>query len=269
MKIRLKELILRILDRTAVVRTLLGCFTRTRNTKPLEVAGLSFATPLGTAQGCDTNALVYNTLASFGASFVIVGPTELKPFDRSSGVRALIENLKERRTKAVIGGAVNCCRTEHNTDSKNVETTFAMLYDFVDFVVLCPEADKETSTIDESFTDIADNILSLRLFYDQYKPLFLHIPSNIPVFQTEDLLLYCLSSGIDGVMVDKQLVTLVKEKSESRLTIMATVDSQIDTASVNETLVNGASLIAFTAGSSGHIAISPSTFRRHLTAPTL
>lgn len=266
MKIRLKELILRVIDRMTVVRAVLGNLTRTRKTKPLEIAGLTFGTPLGTAPGCDTNASFYNTLASFGASFVIVGPTELKPSDRCCGVHALIKNLKERRCKAIIGGAVNCCRSDHNTDSRNIETTFAMLYDFVDFIVLCPDADKEMSTIDESFTDIADNVLSLRLFYEQYKPLFLRIPTGISISQIEDLLLYCLSSGIDGVVVDKQLVAFVKEKSESRLTIMATVDSQTDTASVNEILADGASLIAFSTCSSERIDISLATFRHHINA---
>lgn len=269
MMIRLKELILRIIDKTAVVRGLLTCLTHKSKHKPLEIAGLTFSTPLGTSVGYDDNALIYNTLASFGASFVIVGPTELKPSNKISGVRAVIDNLKTRKSKVVIGGAVKCCKPSNNADSKDVETAFAMLYDFVDFIVLCPEVDKEMSTIDESFTDIVDNILSLRLFYDQYKPLFLNIPSGVPISQTEDLLMYCLSSGIDGVIVDSQTVPLVKEKTESRLAIMATVDSQTDTASINETLVNGASLIAFSPGSSGLSGISPSTFRHNITANAL
>jgi dihydroorotate dehydrogenase len=58
-----------------------------------------------------------------------------------------------------------------------------------------------TSLQDISFlSDIVDRLLDLRMYYDQYRPILLKVSPDLSKEQLNDIIDYCLRSGIDGIV---------------------------------------------------------------------
>ena len=49
-------------------------------------------------------------------------------------------------------------------------------------------------------SDIVDRLLDLRMYYDEYRPILLKISPDIPREQIDEILDYCMLSGIDGIV---------------------------------------------------------------------
>jgi dihydroorotate dehydrogenase len=47
---------------------------------------------------------------------------------------------------------------------------------------------------------VVDHLLMLRLTYDKYKPILLKISPDIPHSQLDEILDYCMLSGVDGIV---------------------------------------------------------------------
>ncbi len=84
------------------------------------------------------------------------------------------------------------------------EHAFTRMYDFVDMFTLnvsCPNVDGLQSLQDISFlSDIVDPILAHRMAYDTYKPILVKISPDLPFEQVDDILDYCMLSGVDGIV---------------------------------------------------------------------
>ncbi len=192
-----------------------------------EVFGLDFPNPVGLAGGLDKNGEFYNDMANFGFGFVEIGSLTPKPQDgnpkprcfrvpqdkaiinrfgiNNKGVRNAVEHLKKERPEVIVAANISKNTTSINEDAaKDYENAFALLYDFVDMFVVnvsCPNVVGLTSLQDISFlSDIVDRLLDLRRYYDTYRPILLKVSPDLSSEQLDDIIDYCLRSGIDGIV---------------------------------------------------------------------
>lgn len=192
-----------------------------------EVFGIEFPNPVGLAGGLDKNGEFYNDMANFGFGFVEIGSLTPLPQDgnakprcfrvpqdkalinrfgiNNKGVRNAVEHLKKERPEVIVAANISKNTNSINEDAaKDYESAFALLYDFVDMFVVnvsCPNVVGLTSLQDISFlSDIVDKLLSLRMYYDNYRPILLKVSPDLAHEQLDDIIDYCLRSGIDGLV---------------------------------------------------------------------
>ena len=192
-----------------------------------EVFGITFPNPVGLAGGLDKNGEHYNDLANCGFGFVEIGSLTPKPQDgnpkprcfrvpqdraiinrfgiNNKGVKNAVEHLKKDRPNVIVAANISKNTTSINEDAaKDYETSFALLYDFVDMFVVnvsCPNVVGLTALQDISFlSDIVDRLLDLRRYYDTYRPILLKVSPDLSSEQLDDIIDYCLRSGIDGIV---------------------------------------------------------------------
>ncbi len=192
-----------------------------------EVFGIKFPNPVGLAGGLDKNGEYYNDLANFGFGFVEIGSiTPLAqegnpkprcfrvPGDKAiinrfginnKGVMNAVEHLKKVYPEVIVAANISKNTSSINEDaSKDYEKCFGLLYDFVDMFVVnisCPNVVGLTSLQDISFlSEIVDKLLELRMFYDVYKPILLKVSPDLPHQQLDEIIDYCLRSGVDGIV---------------------------------------------------------------------
>lgn len=204
-----------------------GMYKKESPTLEKEVFGLNFPNPVGLAGGLDKNGEFYNDMANFGFGFVEIGSLTPKPQDgnpkprcfrvpqdraiinrfgiNNKGVRNAVEHLKKDRPEVIVAANISKNTTSINEDAaKDYETAFALLYDFVDMFVVnvsCPNVVGLTALQDISFlSDIVDRLLDLRRYYDTYRPILLKVSPDLSSEQLDDIIDYCLRSGIDGIV---------------------------------------------------------------------
>ena len=192
-----------------------------------EVFGIKFPNPVGLAGGLDKNGEFYNDMANFGFGFVEIGSLTPQPQDgnpkprcfrvpqdkaiinrfgiNNKGVRNAVEHLKKNRPEVIVAANISKNTTSINEDAaKDYESAFALLYDFVDMFVVnvsCPNVVGLTSLQDISFlSEIVDKLLSLRMYYDEYRPILLKVSPDLSREQLDDIVDYCMRSGIDGIV---------------------------------------------------------------------
>ena len=211
-----------------------------------EVFGIKFPNPVGLAGGLDKNGEFYNDMANFGFGFVEIGSLTPQPQDgnpkprcfrvpqdkaiinrfgiNNKGVRNAVEHLKKVRPEVIVAANISKNTTSINEDAaKDYESAFALLYDFVDMFVVnvsCPNVVGLTSLQDISFlSEIVDKLLDLRMYYDEYRPILLKVSPDLAKEQLDDIIDYCLRSGIDGLVAgnttrSRDGLTISQEKIE-------------------------------------------------------
>lgn len=192
-----------------------------------EVFGIKFKNPVGLAAGFDKNGDSYNNLANFGFSFVEIGSLTPRaqggnpkprcfrlPEDKAiinrmginnNGVKYAVEYIKKHKPNCIIGGNLSKNSDVSNEDApKDYEKSFAMLYDFVDYFVLnvsCPNVKNLDKLQDiNSLSEIIDRLLTLRRYFDDYRPILLKVSPDIPEKQLDDIIELVLVSGLDGMI---------------------------------------------------------------------
>jgi dihydroorotate dehydrogenase len=211
-----------------------------------EVFGLKFPNPVGLAGGLDKNGEFYNDMANFGFGFVEIGSLTPQPQDgnakprcfrvpqdkaiinrfgiNNKGVKNAVEHLKKERPNVIVAANISKNSTSINEDAaKDYESAFALLYDFVDMFVVnvsWPNVVGLTSLQDISFlSEIVDRLLNLRMYYDNYRPILLKVSPDLSKEQLDDIVDYCLRSGIDGIVAgnttrSRDGLTISKEEIE-------------------------------------------------------
>ena len=192
-----------------------------------EVFGIKFKNPVGLAAGFDKNGDSYNNLANFGFGFIEIGSLTPKEQDgnpkprcfrlpkdkaiinrmgiNNNGVKYAVEYIKKHQPNCVIGGNISKNTGVTNEDApKDYEKSFAILYDFVDYFVLnvsCPNV-KDLCKLQDisSLSEIIDRLLTLRRYYDVYRPILLKVSPDIPESQLDEIIDLVLVSGLDGVI---------------------------------------------------------------------
>ncbi len=229
-----------------------------------ELFGISFPNPVGLAAGIDPDAKHYNALKKDGFGFIEIG--SITPVPQSGempgkGLKNAVERLKNNPPRGII--AANICKnasTLNENASKDYEKCFAMLYDFVDMFVVnvsSPEVEYLRDLQDvEPLGEIIDRLLSLRMYFDQYKPILVKISPDLTPQVLDDIIDCVMSSGIDGIVAcnsckDKEedqytkslsTVRYIVKKTNGTLPVVAT--GGIDTPQkALEMLGAGASLI--------------------------
>lgn len=273
-----------------------------------EVFGIKFPNPVGLAGGLDKNGEFYNDMANFGFGFVEIGSLTPKPQDgnpkprcfrvpgdraiinrfgiNNKGVKNAVEHLKKERPNVIVAANISKNTSSINEEAaKDYETSFALLYDFVDMFVInisCPNVVGLTSLQDINFlSDIIDRLLDLRMYYDEYRPILLKVSPDLSHEQLDEIIDYSLRSGIDGIVAGNTtrsrdgltsisaekiaeignggmsgapvhqknlaLVRYIHEKSEGRLPIVG-VGGIMSPADAKEMLDAGASLVEIYSG---------------------
>lgn len=273
-----------------------------------EVFGIKFPNPVGLAGGLDKNGEFYNDMANFGFGFVEIGSLTPKPQDgnpkprcfrvpgdraiinrfgiNNKGVKNAVEHLKKVRPNVIVAANISKNTSSINEEAaKDYETSFGLLYDFVDMFVInisCPNVVGLTSLQDINFlSDIIDKLLDLRMYYDEYRPILLKVSPDLSHEQLDEIIDYSLRSGIDGIVAGNTtrsregltsisaekiaeignggmsgapvhqknlaLVRYINEKSEGRLPIIG-VGGIMSPADAKEMLDAGASLIEIYSG---------------------
>lgn len=192
-----------------------------------EVFGIKFPNPVGLAGGLDKNGEYYNDMANFGFGFVEIGSLTPLPQDgnakprcfrvpgdkalinrfgiNNKGVRNAVEHLKKVRPEVIVAANISKNTSSINEEAaKDYEKAFGLLYDFVDMFVVnvsCPNVVGLTALQDISFLgEIVDKLLDLRMYYDTYKPILLKVSPDLSHQQLDEIIDYCLRSGIDGIV---------------------------------------------------------------------
>ncbi|MBR1928084.1 MAG: quinone-dependent dihydroorotate dehydrogenase [Bacteroidales bacterium] len=193
-----------------------------------EVFGLEFPNPVGLAAGIDKNGETYNELACFGFSFIEIGsltpePQSGNPKPRlfrlpqdkalvnrmginNKGINYAIGHIMRDKPKVIL-----CASIAKNTSSASDKDiigdytrAFSRMYDFADMFtvnVSCPNVEGLRNLQDVSYlSDVVDPLLDLRICYDTYKPLLIKVSPDIPGVELDEILNYCLLSGIDGIV---------------------------------------------------------------------
>lgn len=212
-----------------------------------EVFGIKFPNPVGLAGGLDKNGEFYNDMANFGFGFVEIGSLTPLPQDgnakprcfrvpgdkaiinrfgiNNKGVKNAVEHLKKCRPEVIVAANISKNTTSINEDAaKDYEKAFGLLYDFVDMFVVnisCPNVVGLTALQDISFlSEIVDKLLDLRMYFDDYRPILLKVSPDLSHQQLDEIIDYCLRSGIDGIVAGNTtrsregLTSISKEKIE-------------------------------------------------------
>lgn len=213
-----------------------------------EVFGLPFRTSFGRAAGHDVNAekLLWNSL-SRKYSFLTLGTVYPKAQGRSKGLDYVVRRLlKNKASDKII--AVDICKNDSTINefaANDFERCFALLYDFASMFIINLADAKNTdgSSIQayDNLPDIIDNILDMRMYFDNYKPILLRIQSGMPKGQTEEILDFVLRSGVDGIVVgDVESVRFIRGKTGGLLPV---VGSAADDDMADAMIIAGASLV--------------------------
>lgn len=128
---------------------------------------------------------------------------------------------------------------------KDIVASYALLYDFVDAFLI--------SGYDELSDDI-DQLINLRMYNDEYRPILMEIPDNMTLDELDNVLSYAKLSSIDGLSVSNgRLLKYAVGKSEGVLTIIADGVTNYDQAKAS--LDAGANLISVITGRNPYISI--------------
>jgi dihydroorotate dehydrogenase len=199
-----------------------------------EVFGLTFENPVGLAAGFDKNASFYNQFGAFGFSFIEIGtvtpvgqsgnpkPRSFRlPEDKAlinrmgfnnNGVDKVVERLRKRKTRIVIGGNIGKNTSTDNEDAiDDYARCFTDLYDYVDYLVInvsCPNISDLSHLQDrEQLKGILERLSSLRAGMTPIKPLLVKISPDLNFQQIDDVIDLIGEYGLDGIVATNTTVT--------------------------------------------------------------
>lgn len=196
---------------------------RKKKSLALEVAGLYFANPVGLTQGAE--GLKKCPLFAPKAGFIVATPPKENLID-------WITKLQDFTQQGVI--AVNLCN--------DIVRTFSLLYDFAHFIIIDPDSNNGIRSADISdMTELIDEIVSLRLCYERYTPIFLRLSHAETPQELHPLCSYARLSGLDGLVApDPERVRMTLEECQHRVPVIG-VAQNAETAL--KELQDGASLV--------------------------
>lgn len=182
-----------------------------------EVSGILFRHPVGSSLPCKS------------ASFIVATPPKENVINWISDIR------KHYEGKAVIVEI-----------SEDIQRNFALAYDFADIIVLNPNSNVGINAMDISDTvTMLDSLLSLRLCYEKYTPVYLKLTNEITPEELNTLLSYSRLSGIDGIVVNGLAkVRTVLELTQSRIPVIGCTENAEEALQI---LSAGASLVELNA----------------------
>ena len=206
--------------------------------------GLTFKNPVGIAAGFDKNAVLYNELENYGFGFLEVGTATPKPqvgnpkkrlfrlkkdsalINRMGfnnlGADAIAQNLKNRKTKLIIGGNIGKNTATPNEDAlADYIYNFEALHDVVDYFVVnvsCPNVKNLTKLQDTDFlTELLLKLKSINAQKSVQRPILLKIAPDLNEPQLDEIIELVAATQIDGIIATNTTTSrenLTKSKEE-------------------------------------------------------
>ena len=160
-----------------------------------EAFGIRFRHPIGLAPVLEQQVELLDACDSLGFSFTGFIPGE-------TPVQTIAERLQERTTPIVAAVELRADGESEEAAQQALIRQFSLLYDFADYFVIDINRESGLSSLDD-FSDwipLLDELLSLRLYYEKYKPILLRIAPGHTEEQMTRILDFCLRSGFDGIV---------------------------------------------------------------------
>ena len=228
-KLRFKQGIWRVMSRGAVGRYLLHqCFSVPAANLERDVFGMHFSSPIGLAAGFDRDGEMIDAMAAAGFGFVEIGSVTPKPqysSDKSdnvlmlkgdkaliyrsdiesAGVERVIENVKRRKSRIVVGcNIAKNSKTAREDASGNYLRLFRPLYQYVDYftVNICCNTIEEPYVPDtkEEVMAILAPLFDFRRGQNQYRPILLKISPDLSDEQIDIMTDIMLDTPLDGIV---------------------------------------------------------------------
>jgi len=195
--------------------------------------GLDFKNPVGLAAGFDKNGELYNQLSDFGFGFIEVGtvtpiPQKGNPKKRlfrikkdsglinrmgfnNNGVNALVENLKHKKTKTIIGGNIGKnTQTLPENVIEDYQFNFEKLHNHVDYFVVnvsCPNVGSMAKLQDKDFQiELLESLQKINQSKSKQKPILLKIAPDLNDNQLDEVIEIVEQTKIDGVIASNTSV---------------------------------------------------------------
>ena len=176
-----------------------------------EVAGLVFPNPLGIPYSLDRRRRLCTLHSAPKAGFLVLTPPQ-------DNVLSWIQSLKTE----CVSGPVKVVNVK-----SDIVRTFSLVYDFADLIIVDPDSDNGIDSPDLADTvALIDELVSLRLCYEYYTPVFLRLTHGLTPEALHTLLDTSQLSGLDGVAVPTlAMAASVKEMTLGRFPLICRVQS--------------------------------------------
>ena len=160
-----------------------------------EVFGIRFRHPIGLAPVLDQQVELLDACDSIGFSF-----TGFIPGD--TPIQTVADRLQGRESPIVAALELRAEGESEEAAQQALIRQFSLLYDFADFFIIDINRESGLSSMDDfsDWTALLDELLSLRLYYEKYRPIVLRIAPGHTEEQMQRILDFCLQSGFDGVV---------------------------------------------------------------------
>ena len=199
-----------------------------------EIFGLKFKNPVGIAAGFDKAADMYNELAVLGFGHIEIGTVTPKAQDgnpkprifrlpkdkalinrmgfNNGGIQSAVENLKKRKTKAIIGGNLGKNTATPNTEAVTDYTAvFDGLFDYVDYFVVnvsCPNVTDLCELQDQDYLEeILFAVQKLNNAKVSPKPILLKVAPDLNHGQLDEVIEIVEKTKIHGVIATNTTVS--------------------------------------------------------------
>lgn len=195
---------------------------------PVVFAGIEFPNRVGLAAGFDKNAKLVDELSALGFGHIEIGTVTPRPQPgnprprlfrlpadkalinrmgfNNDGVDAVVERLKRRKSKVIIGGNIGKNTVTPNDEAyRDYLYCFDRLYDYVDYFVVnvsCPNISSMHELQDrEHLHTLLQHLVDNRRSRPVRKPILLKISPDLNEHQIDDALSVVRELEIDGLVV--------------------------------------------------------------------
>ena len=181
-----------------------------------EVFGIRFRHPIGLAPVLERQVDLLDECDDIGYSFTGIIPGD-------TPVQTVATRLQARQSPIVTSVELRAEGDEEEKAQRELIRQYSLLYDFTDYFVIDINRESGLSSLDDlsDWTPLLDEVLSLRLCYEKYRPILLRISPGHTEDQMARILDYCLISGFDGVVAPGiSKVRFCAEYTKNRLPII-------------------------------------------------
>ena len=181
-----------------------------------DLFGIHFRHPVGLAPVLERQVDLLDEIDSIGFSFTGIIPGE-------TPIEVVAERLQGRTSPIIAAVELRAEGESEEAAQDSMVRRFSLLYDFTDYFVIDINRESGLSSLDDfsDWTGLLDELLSLRLYYERYKPILLRIAPGHSEEQMTRILDFCLLSGFDGVVAPGiAKVRFCAEYTQKRLPII-------------------------------------------------
>jgi dihydroorotate dehydrogenase len=206
-----------------------------------KILGLTFPNPVGLAAGLDKDARLIDELDCFGFGFIEIGtltpkaqPGNEKPrlfrltkdqalINRmgfnNEGVQAAAARLKEKKSRAIVGGNIGKNKVTPNEQAFNdYVVCFEALYPVVDYFVINVSSPNTPGLRElqekEPLRKLMNDVINLSKAEIKYKPVLLKIAPDLTPSQLDDIIEILKETKADGVIATNTTISRENLKTE-------------------------------------------------------